>query len=171
MSKQSDDDWVTDDDGNTHSHPRNDVAVAGSGCVTPPSGASPLKKAADANRRQKAREGESPAKAALRITKNAAAMQRKRLAKAAEEITDVDDVAAAGSGCVTPPSGASPLKKAADANRRQKARQGESPAKAALRLSKHAAAMQRQRSADAAEEKTDVDDDWVSEFSDDDDDV
>jgi hypothetical protein len=135
-----------------------DVAAAGSGCVTPPSGASPVKKAADANRRQKAREGESPAKAALRIKKNAAAMQRKRLADAAEEITDVDDVAAAGSGCVTPPSNASPVKKAADANRRQKAREGESPAKAALRLAKHAAAMQRKRLADAAEEITDVDD-------------
>ena len=119
MSKQSDDDWVTDDDGNTHSHPHNDVAVAGSGCVTPPSGASPLKKAADANRRQKAREGESPAKAALRIKKNAAAMQRKRLADAAEEITDVDDVAAAGSGCVTPPSNASPVKKTGVSVQRQ----------------------------------------------------
>jgi hypothetical protein len=60
MSEQSDDGWVSDDDDNTHSHPHNDDAVAEGGCVTTANGASPVKKAADANRRQKARQGESP---------------------------------------------------------------------------------------------------------------
>jgi hypothetical protein len=49
MSEQSDDGWVSDDDDNTHSHPHNDDAVAEGGCVTTANGASPVKKAADAN--------------------------------------------------------------------------------------------------------------------------
>ena len=51
------------------------------------------------NRKQKA---VSLAKAALRRSKDLAARQRKRLADAAEERTDVGDVAVAGDGCVTP---------------------------------------------------------------------
>ena len=130
MSEQSDDEWVSDDD---NAHSLHDDAVAGGGFVTLPSGASSVKKAADAKRKQKARQGESPAKTASRRAKESSARQLKRLADAAEGRTDDGDDAAAGGGYVTPSSGASPVKKAANAKRMQKARQGESPAKAQLR--------------------------------------
>ena len=134
-----------------------DDAAAGGGCMTPSSRPSPVKKA-DAKRKKKARQGETPKKAAARRLKDIQARQSKRSADAAAGWTDAEDVVVAGSGCVTPPSGASPVKKAADAKRKQKARHGESPAKAALRSSNNCAAMRRKRLLDAADGRADVGD-------------
>jgi hypothetical protein len=90
------------------------------------------------------------AKAARRRSKPAAfAMFKKRAAK--DAAADDSDDAVVGDGFGAPQSRPSPMKKATDADRKQKARQKESPATAARRRSKNAAAMEHKRTADAAE--------------------
>ncbi len=84
-----------------------DDAVVGGGFGAPQSRPSPMKQATDADRMQKARLKECPATAARRRSKNAAAMEHKRTADAAE--------------WRSPQSRLSPMKKATDADRMQKA--------------------------------------------------